>query len=120
MQNNSESTSRYFWWPTILKKEPFHASEPESDDDDKEFIFLANEYFSLVILQGLIFAETKNNKIFQMSENDKSWFIIFLNNLKLKHLELSTRIISPDNKSDMVDILSLAQIVYYIEQKYSK
>jgi hypothetical protein len=101
---------------SFLKTEPFHPSEPESDDDAKELVFLANEYFSLIIAQGLIFAETKNNKIFQMSENDKNWFIILLNNLKLKHWELNISNISPDNKSDMVDILALAQIIYYIER----
>ena len=73
---------------SFLKTEPFHPSEPETDDDSKEMVFLANEYFSLVIVQGLIFAETRNNKIFQISENDKNWFIILLNNLKLKHIEL--------------------------------
>jgi len=104
---------------SFLKKEPFHPSEPESDDDGKELVFLANEYFCLVIVQGLIYAETKNDKIFQMTENDKNWFIILLNNLKLKHAELNTANISPDNKSDMVDILSLAQIVYYIEKSYA-
>jgi hypothetical protein len=101
---------------SFLKAEPFRPSEPESDDDGKELAFLANEYFSLAIAQGLIFAETKSNKVFQMSENDKNWFIILLNNLKLKHWELNTPNISPDRKSDMADILSLAQIVYYIEK----
>ena len=104
---------------SFLKTEPFHPSEPESEDDSKELVFLANEYFCLVIVQGLIFAETKNNKIFQMSENDKNWFIILLNNLKLKHVKLNTVNISPDNKSDMVDILSLAQLVYYVEKSYT-
>ncbi|GBU23554.1 hypothetical protein R83H12_00168 [Fibrobacteria bacterium R8-3-H12] len=89
---------------SFLKAEPFRLSEPESEADDKEVAFLSNEYFCLAI---------------QMSENDKNWFIILLNNLKLKHLELNTRIISPDNKSDMADILSLAQIVYYIEKSYA-
>jgi hypothetical protein len=103
---------------SFLKIEPFNPSEPENDDDSKEMIFLANEYFSLAITQGLLFAETNNKKIFQMSENDKNWFIILLNNLKLKHVELNTPNISPDNKSDMVDILSLSQIIYYIEKSY--
>jgi len=105
---------------SFLKTEPFHPSEPESDDDDKELVFLANEYFCLAIAQAIIRAETKSDKIFQMSENDIDWFIILLNNIKLKHDELNTSNISPDNKSDMVDILSLAQIVYYIERLYSQ
>jgi hypothetical protein len=104
---------------SFLKTEPFHSGEPESDDDDKEIVFLANEYFSLAIVQGLIFAETRSNKIFQMSENDKNWFIILLNNLKLKNAELNAPYILPDNKSDMVDVLSLAQIIYYIEKSYA-
>jgi hypothetical protein len=105
---------------SFLKTEPFHPSEPESSEDGKELVFLANEYFCLVLVQGLIYAETKNKKIFQMSENDKNWFIVLLNNLKLKHWELNTANISPDNKSDMADILSLAQIVYYIERLYAQ
>jgi len=104
---------------SFLKKELFHFSEPESKDDDKEPAFLANEYFCLAIAQVLMRAETKTDKIFHMSENDKNWFIIYLNNLKLKHADLNAANISPDNKSDMVDILSLAQIVYYIGKIYT-
>ncbi len=104
---------------SFLKTEPFHFSEPESEADDKELAFLANEYFCLDIARILISACAEKDKAFQMSENDKNWLIIFLNNLKLKQVELNTRIISPDNKSDMVDVLSLAQIVYYIEKSYA-
>jgi hypothetical protein len=104
---------------SFLKTEPFHPSEPESEDDGKELVFLANEYFCLAVAQGLICAETKSKKIFQISKNDKNWLIILFNNIKLKHAELNTSNISPDNKSDMVDILSLAQIIYYLEKAYS-
>jgi len=104
---------------SFLKTEPFHFCEPESDDDDKELAFLANEYFCLDIARILISAHAEKDKVFKMDENDKNWFIILLNNLKLKHLELNTANISPDNKTDMVDILSLAQIVYYIEKTYA-
>ena len=104
---------------SFLKKEPFRPSEPESEDDDKEPVFLANEYFCLAIAQGIIHAEKKSDKIFHMSENDIDWFIILLNNIKLKHEKLNASNISPDNKSDMVDVLSLAQIVYYIGKLYA-
>jgi len=104
---------------SFLKNEPFHFGEPESDDDDKELAFLSNEYFCMDLLRILISACAEKDNAFQMSENDKNWFIIFLNNLKFKHLKLDMRIISPDKETDMVDILALAQIVYYIEKVYT-
>jgi hypothetical protein len=103
---------------SFLKTEPFRACIPETEDDDKEIAFLANEYFCLDIMRALISSCANRSEAFQMSENDKNWFIILLNNLKLKHEELNTQIISPDRKSDMVDVLSLAQIIYYIEKSY--
>jgi len=103
---------------SFLKTEPFHCGEPESNDDDKELAFLANEYFCLDIARMLISASAEKDKVFKLSENDKNWFVILLNNLKLKQTELNTAYISPDKKTDMVDILALAQIVYYIEKTY--
>jgi len=104
---------------SFLKTEPFHFGEPESKDDNKELAYLANEYFCLDITRVLISARAEKDNVFKMSENDKNWFIILLNNLKLKQTELNTAYISPDKKTDMVDILALAQIVYYIEKAYT-
>jgi len=101
---------------SFLITEPFRACIPDTENNDNDMIFLINEYFCLDIMRALISACAKKDEAFQMSENDIHWFIVLLNNIKLKYVELNTQVISPDHLSDKVDILSLAQIVYYIEK----
>lgn len=104
---------------SFLTKKPFSARiHPENKDKDKERLFLANEYFSLAITLALISAWENKDKIFNMDENEKKWYIIFLNNFKLKLEKINQSPISPDDPDKMVDILSLSQIIYYIEKSY--
>ncbi len=103
---------------SFLKTEPFCAGISETKDDGKEHLFLANEDFCLAITLALISAKAGRDEIFQISKSDKDWFIILLKNLNLKLKESNRHIISPDNPSDMVEVLSLSQIIYYIEKSY--
>jgi hypothetical protein len=103
---------------SFLVKRPFSARiSQETKDVDKRPFLLANELFSLAILQALIFAWNKNKNIFKINENEKKWFIILLNYLNFKLTDPNKPFIS-DDPSDMVDFLSLAQIIYYIEKSY--
>jgi hypothetical protein len=103
----------------FLIKKPFSVSiNPENKDINKRPFLLANELFSLVVMQELIFAWNEKNERFRMEENEKKWFIILLNYFNFKLTDQNKPFIS-EKPSDMVDFLSLAQIVYYIEKSYT-
>ncbi|WP_461255302.1 hypothetical protein [Treponema sp. R80B11-R83G3] len=65
---------------------------------------LPNEYFSLEIMNLIITAWNQSEEGIRMDENEKKWFIILLNHYRLN--------------INTLDVLSLAQIIYYIEDKY--
>lgn len=106
----------------FLAEKPFSLSVPENKDMDLHFP-LANEFFSLFFMETVITAWRHGEKdadyisnpagmnsvcisdIFKMEKNEMKWFIILLNHLKLNPKKL--------------DILSLAQIIYYIEKPYN-
>jgi hypothetical protein len=91
---------------SFLIKKPFSARvHPETKDKDKRQFFLANELFSLAVMQALIFAWDKNSKIFKIDEEEKKWFVILLNHFKLKLIKSNTSVIS-DNPSSLPDVLS--------------
>jgi hypothetical protein len=104
---------------SILTKRPFDVRvHPENKDMDKRLFFLANEMFSLVVMQFLVSTwNEEDTKIFKMSENEKKWFILLLNYFKLKFIKLNPQRIS-DDLSSVTDFLSLAQVIYYIEKSY--
>jgi len=63
-----------------------------------------NEYFSMELMCLILTAWNEKECEVRMIENEEKWFIILLNHYRL---EINT-----------LDVLSLAQIIYYIEDKY--
>jgi len=101
---------------SFLIKKPFQVSVGKESKKANKHLLLANELFSLVILQTLLSAWNEN-KLFVMGENEKAWFIILLNLFKLKFEKSNPAKIS-DDPSNVTDLLSLAQVIYYIEKSY--
>jgi hypothetical protein len=101
---------------SFLAKEPFLVSITKSKEADRH-LHLANELFSLEVMLELIFLWNKNNKIFEIGENEKRWLITLFNNIRIKLTESNPPVIS-DKLDRLVDFLSLAQIIYYIEKSY--
>jgi len=91
----------------------------ENTDPENRNLFLVNELFAFAVMQILLFAWDKNKgkRIFEIDGNEGKWLLILLNNIKL-HLEnMKVSFISSD-PSNVINILSLAQIVYYLEKAY--
>jgi hypothetical protein len=63
-----------------------------------------NEYFSMQLMFLILKAWNDKKSAICLAENEKKWFIILLNHYRL---EINT-----------LDVLSLSQIIYYIEDKY--
>jgi len=111
---------------SLLAKEPFrpcNSQQLESSEEEQRLFFLANEVFSLEIMQIMINGWNKaNNKVYNMSENEKEWLVILFNRLKLKMRKADIQNISDKTDPDSVEIIStflaLAQIVYYLEKTY--
>ncbi len=91
----------------------------ENTDPENRDLFLVNELFAFRVMQILLFAWDKNKgkKIFGINGNESKWLLILLNNIKLNLENMKVSFISSD-PSNVISILSLAQIVYYIEQVY--
>jgi len=99
---------------SFLVKRPFNVRvHPENKEADRR-LFLANELFSLIVLRDLLSAWNED-KVFNINDNERKWLAILFNLFKLKFIKLNPLKIS-DNPSSVTDILSLAQIVYYIEK----
>lgn len=97
----------------FLTAKPFSVSfNPQKEITDKR-ILAANELFSLVIVKAIIEAWSKNGKTFEIKTNEKKWFVILLNHLNSK-LERS----SISNATDEYNVLSLSQIIYYLEKSH--
>jgi len=92
----------------------------ENTDPENKDLFLVNELFSFRVMQILLFAWDKNKGkgIFGINSNESKWLLILLNNIKLNLENMKVSFISSD-PSNVISILSLAQIVYYIERVYS-
>lgn len=101
---------------SFLIKRPFYVKANAKNKDTDRRLLLANELFSLAVMQVLI-STWNGNKPFNMNESEKKWFVILLNyfKMKLKKLKPSPESIS-DDPSSVTDILSLSQIIYYIEK----
>jgi len=75
------------------------------DEESKDLQFmLANEYFSLSFMETVINSWHGKAEVLKMDKEEKKWFIILLNHFTLN--------------PNALDILSLAQIIYYIEKPY--
>jgi hypothetical protein len=90
---------------SFLEVSPFYV-ENLSNQSRTDIQSCPNEYFSMELMFLIIMAWNKKECEIRMAENERKWFIILLNHYKL---EIST-----------LDVLSLAQIIYYIEDKYIK
>jgi len=64
---------------------------------------LPNEFFVFELMNLILTAWNQVNEGISMEENEKKWFIILLNHFRLN--------------INTLDVLSLAQIIYYIENK---
>lgn len=99
---------------SFLIKRPFGVRvHPQNKEADRR-LFLANELFSFVVMRDLL-AAWNENKGFGISDNEKKWLVILFNLFKIKFIKSNPQKIS-DNPSCVTDILSLSQIVYYIEK----
>jgi len=100
---------------SFLAKEPFSLRGNKKNEITDRRLELANELFSLEIMQELICSWSKSSKKLEIAENEKMWLIILFNNLKLKLEDTKPSVIN-DKLDRLVDFLSLAQIIYYIEK----
>ena len=63
-----------------------------------------NEYFSMELMFLILMAWNKKECEIHMDEKERKWLIILLNHYK--------------QEINSLDVLSLSQIIYYIEDKY--
>jgi hypothetical protein len=88
---------------SILEISPFVIDDVKGSEKTPTLIvMLANEYFSMLLMETIIIAWNTENNILNISEHEKKWFIILLNHFRLH--------------PNTLDILSLSQIIYYIEK----
>jgi hypothetical protein len=88
---------------SFLEVSPFY-TESRSKQERTAAQSLPNEFFSLELMNLILTAWNQSEKGIRMDKNEKKWFIILLNHFRLN--------------IDTLDVLSLAQIIYYIENKY--
>jgi len=88
---------------SFLEVSPFYVENHDNQNRTK-IQSCPNEYFSMQLMYLILAAWNEEKYGIRMIENEEKWFIILLNNYKL---DINT-----------LDVLSLAQIIYYIEDKY--
>jgi len=88
---------------SFLETSPFYVKNYNSQNRSKT-LACPNEYFALHLMYLILTAWNKKEFKKNMEDTEKKWFIILLNHFKLN--------------INALDVLSLAQIVYYIEDKY--
>jgi len=88
---------------SFLEVSPFHI-ENRSNQVKSIIQSYPNEYFSMELMFLILMAWNNKKCEIEIDEKEKKWFIILLNHFKL---EINT-----------LDVLSLSQIIYYIEDKY--
>jgi len=86
---------------SFLTVSPFYANK-----ENGLLSMLPNEYFSFVLMNVIFMAWNKTEQNLYMEANEKSWFIKLLNHFRLY--------------PETCDMLSLSQIVYYIEKQSKK
>jgi len=100
-----------FYILSFLISKPFSVKNQENKKEA-----FANELFSLSILETMLPAFNEKEERLEMIDKEKLWFINLLNYLIRKKRRSDLLVIS--EKEEMADVLSLAQIVYYIEKSY--
>jgi hypothetical protein len=100
---------------SILIKRPFSLRGNLEERNIDQRLLLANELYSLAVMVALL-RSWNNGKVCEIGENEKRWLLILANHLKLDLKEQKATYIKPDNAT-ITNILSLAQIIYYIEDK---
>jgi len=99
---------------SFLIGKPFSVKNPE---DKKEIVLsLANELFSLAILETILPAFNEKEDFLEMKDEEKKWFVILLNYIKRKQRRTDILVIS--EKEEVSEALSISQIIYYIEKSY--
>jgi len=88
---------------SFLEVSPFYIEGPKKQKITA-VQSLPNEYFSFELMNFILTAWNKSEKGIYMDENEKNWFIILLNHFRMNIIAL--------------DVLSLSQIIYYIDDKY--
>jgi len=88
---------------SFLEVSPFYV-ENFNNRHSTETLNYPNEHFSLQLMYLILMAWNETKCEIRMDKNEKKWFIILLNHFRLN--------------INTLDVLSLAQIVYYIEDKY--
>jgi hypothetical protein len=63
-----------------------------------------NEYFTMELMKLILISWNESKNVIRIKENERKWFIGLQNHFRLDMIKL--------------DILSLASIIYYIEDKY--
>jgi hypothetical protein len=90
---------------SFLEVSPFYVENPKREERT-EIQNCPNEYFSFQFMSLILMAWNESNSLINMDKQEKKWFIILLNYFRLNIA--------------LLDVLSLAQIIYYIEDKYIK
>jgi len=75
-----------------------------SQNSSKEVQLYPNEFFAMELMNLILISWNDSKTPISMKENEKKWFIGLLNHYRLD--------------MEKLDILSLAHIIYYIEDKY--
>jgi hypothetical protein len=88
---------------SFLEVSPFYV-EGRKKQERTTVQSLPNEYFSFELMNLILTAWNQSETGIRMDENEKKWFVILLNHFRLN--------------INTLDVLSLAQIIYYIDDKY--
>jgi hypothetical protein len=89
----------------FLKESPFRIEGYSKNEKIDLHFMLANEFFSLSFMEVVINSWHGKAEPFKMEKKEKKWFVILLNHYS--------------SNPSTLDILSLAQIIYYIEKPYA-
>ncbi|MCL2293390.1 MAG: hypothetical protein FWC36_00760 [Spirochaetes bacterium] len=91
---------------SFLEVSPFYL-EGSSNEPRTEIQSCPNEYFSFELMNLILTAWNELKEPICLKKEEKKWFIILLNHFRLNTINVN-----------MLDVLSLSQIIYYIEDKY--
>jgi len=101
---------------SFLIERPFSLMGNFENKNVDQRLLLANELYCLEVMLVLLRIWNDNDDIYEICENEKRWFLTLINHLKLDIKEQKMSYIKPDNAT-ITNILSLAQIIYYVEDK---
>jgi len=89
---------------SFLEVSPFYIKNYRNCDVSQKVLMYPNEYFCMELMKLILMAWNKTEIEININEDEKTWFIGLLNHFRLD--------------PDTLDVLSLAQIIYYIEKQY--